>query len=230
MTNKKVLMVLTSHAALGNTGKQTGVWAEEFVLPYYVLKDAGYEIELASPKGASVTFSPGSIKPIGENSVEIERFLADDAAQSKTNHTATTTSIDMTLFDGVFFPGGHGTMWDFPDDVGIKNIVENAFSNNKPIAAVCHGPAALVSAKRADGRSILHGKRANAFTNSEEVAVGLMDVVPFTLEETFVKAGAIFEKTDNFQPFAVRDGMLMTGQNPSSTTLVAQHFVAALSE
>lgn len=230
MTNKNILMVLTSHADLGNTGKQTGVWAEEFILPYYALKDAGYEIELASPKGGNVPFSPSSIKPIGENSVDIERFLADGEAQTKANHAATTASIDMATFAGIFFPGGHGTMWDFPNDMGIKNIVEQAFSSNKPIAAVCHGPAALTSARRADGNSILHGKRVNAFTNSEEVAVGLMDVVPFTLEEAFIKLGAIFEKTDNFQPFAVRDSMLITGQNPSSTLLVAQHFLAALDD
>lgn len=230
MTSKKVLIVLTSHTQLGNTGKQTGVWAEEFILPYYALKEAGYEITLASPKGGSVPFSPNSIQPAGANSAEIERFLADNEAQTKTNHTATTLSVDMALFDGVFFPGGHGTMWDFPHDVGVKNIVEQAFASKKPIAAVCHGPAALVSAKRVDGQSILRGKRVNAFTNSEEVAVGLMDVVPFTLEETFIKFGAIFENTDNFQPFAVRDGTLITGQNPSSSALVARHFIAALNE
>ena len=228
--NKKILMVLTSHAQLGNTGKQTGVWAEEFVLPYYALADVGYDITLASPKGSSVPFAPASIKPKGENSTEIERFLADVEVQIKVKNTAVTTSIDMTPFDGVFFPGGHGTMWDFPHDVGIKNIIEQSFSSKKPIAAVCHGPAALVSAKRPDGQSLLQGKHVNAFTNDEEIAVGLMDIVPFTLEETFITLGAKFEKTANFQPFAVRDGLLITGQNPSSTALVTAHFIAALND
>lgn len=226
--NKRVLMIVTSNAELGDTGKATGIWAEELAVPYYAFIDAGLAVELASPKGGAVPFDPASIKPKGQNETHVERFLADVEAQRRCSATCATAQVDAASFDAVFFPGGHGTMWDLPTDQGVTLTVEAAYRANKIIAAVCHGPAGLVAAKRPDGKSILQGKRINAFTNAEESAAGLTQVVPFALETRMRDLGGIFVNADNWHAFAVRDGNLITGQNPMSSALVAQHVLDAL--
>lgn len=226
--NKRILMIVTSNATLGDSGKATGIWAEELAVPYYAFIDAGMRVEIASPRGGAVPFDPASLKPAGQNGTQVERFLTDAEAQHRCAATLTTAHVDVANFDAVFFPGGHGTMWDLPTDQGVTLCVEAAYRANKIIAAVCHGPAGLVTAQRADGKSILHGKRINAFTNAEEAAAGLTHVVPFALETRLREQGGIFEKADNWHAFAVRDGNLITGQNPMSSGLVAQHVLDAL--
>jgi putative intracellular protease/amidase len=225
---KRVLMIVTSHSTMGSSGKATGIWAEELALPYYLFVDNGVEVDLASPAGGNVPFDPASIQPQGQNTPEVERFLADPAAQGLAGAAMRLSAVDAGDYDALFFPGGHGTMWDLPNDPDVTRLVATAFAADKLIAAVCHGPAGLVSAQRADGKSILFGKRVNSFTDEEESAVGLTDIVPFKLETRIREAGGRFEKAPNWQAFAVQDGMLITGQNPSSSALVAQKVVAAL--
>lgn len=228
--NRRVLIITTCNALMGESHKPTGVWAEELVVPYYALIDAGIDVEIASPKGGAVPFDPASIKPRGQNDALIERFLADELAQSKACATQVASEADVAEFDAVFFPGGHGTMWDLPHDVGVTRAVEEAFASGKPIASVCHGAAGLVSAKRSDGHPIVEGKRVNSFTDAEEAAAGLTDVVPFRLESRLRELGARFEGAANWQPFAVRDGLLITGQNPQSSALVAGKLIEVLNE
>ena len=225
---KRVLFIATSNTSLGTTGKPTGVWAEELVVPYYQLIDAGATVEIATPKGGPLAFDPGSVKPAGQNDALTERFLADPAAQAKAHATLAATSVDASSFDAVFFPGGHGTMWDLPVDAGVTRAVEAAFAAGRLIASVCHGAAGLVTARRPDGKSIVEGKRISSFTDAEEDAVGLTSVVPFQLESRLRELGAVFEGAPNWQAFAVRDGQFITGQNPQSSKLVAQHVVEAL--
>lgn len=226
--SKRVLIIATSHTSLGATGKPTGVWAEELVVPYYQLIDAGAVVEISTPKGGSLAFEPSSIKPADKNDAQIERFLADPVAQAKVLATHLAFSVDVSAFDAVFFPGGHGAMWDLPVDAGVTRAVESAFAAGSFIASVCHGAAGLVTARRADGESIVRGKRINSFTDAEEDAVGLSAVVPFLLESRLRELGAVFEGAPNWQPFAVCDGQFITGQNPQSSKLVAQHLVDAL--
>lgn len=224
-----ILMILTSHAQLGNTGKPTGIWAEELTTPYYALVDAGYEVTLASTLGGKPPFAEGSVKePVDENEGSVKRFLQDAAAMAKFNATHKASALKSEDFSAVFLPGGHGTMWDTAFDDATARLVSEAFNATKPVAAVCHGPAGLVKATRTDGKSIVFGKRVNAFTNEEETAVGLMDVVPFHLETRLRELGGVFEGGAMWQPYAVRDGHLITGQNPASSALVAQHVIAAL--
>ncbi len=225
---KRVLFIATSNTVLGDTGKPTGVWAEELVVPYYQLVDAGVSVELATPKGGPLAFDPGSLEPVGQNDALIERFLADPKAQAMVRSALAVSAVDATKFDALFFPGGHGTMWDLPVDAGVTRAVESAFAAGVFIASVCHGAAGLVTALRADGESIVKGKRVNAFTDAEEDAVGLSGVVPFRLEARLRKLGAIFEGAPNWQAFAVRDGQFITGQNPQSSKLVAQRVAEAL--
>lgn len=225
---KRVLFIATSNTSLGNTGKPTGVWAEELVVPYYQLIDAGASVEIATPKGGPLAFDPGSVKPAGHNDVLTERFLADPVAQAKAHATHMAASVNASSFDAVFFPGGHGTMWDLPVDAGVTRAVEAAFAAGALIASVCHGAAGLVTGRRADGKSIVEGKRINSFTDAEEDAVGLSSVVPFQLESRLRELGALFEGAPNWQPFAVRDGQFITGQNPQSSKLVAQRVIEAL--
>ncbi|MBI3286155.1 MAG: type 1 glutamine amidotransferase domain-containing protein [Burkholderiales bacterium] len=226
--SRHVLMIVTSNAKMGNTDKRTGIWTEELAVPYYALLDAGVQVEIASPKGGEVPLDPSSIRPRGQNDAAVERFLADSAAMKKIGNTLVASKVDAATFDAVFFPGGHGTMWDLPFDSGVSKAVEAAFAADKIIAAVCHGPAGLVSAKRPDGKSILSGKRVNAFTDAEEDAAGLSQVVPFKLEARIRELGADFENGNLWQAYAVRDGKLITGQNPASSKLVAQHVLQAL--
>lgn len=225
---QRVLIIATSNTTLGATGKPTGIWAEELVVPYYGLIDAGASVEIATPRGGPLAFDPASVKAAGQNDALLERFMADPAAQSKAQATHLATSVDARAFDAVFFPGGHGAMWDLPLEAGVTRAVEAAFAAGRFIASVCHGAAGLVSARRADGQPIVQGKRINSFTDAEEDAVGLSSVVPFRLESRLRELGAVFEGAPNWQPLAVRDSQFITGQNPQSSKLVAQHIVAAL--
>ncbi len=226
--SKRILIITTSNAVMGNTGKPTGIWAEELAVPYYAFIDAGFDVEIASPKGGPIPFDPSSIKQPGENDPVVERLLGDASVQARIKSTRTAAEVDASAFDAVFFPGGHGTMWDLPNDAGVTRAVETAYAQGKLVGAVCHGPAGLVSAKRNDGRPIVEGKRVNAFTDAEEAEVGLIDVVPFRLESRLRELGGRFESAGNWQPFAVRDGQLVTGQNPQSSALVAQKLIEAL--
>jgi putative intracellular protease/amidase len=226
---KPILMIVTSHAQLGNTGKPTGIWAEELTTPYYALVDAGYQVTLASVQGGKPPFAEGSVKePVDANEGSVKRFLQDAKAMAQFNATLKTADVNAADYSAVFLPGGHGTMWDTAIDEATARLVSDSFNAGKPTAAVCHGPAGLVKALRSDGKSIVFGKRVNAFTNEEETAVNLMEVVPFHLESTLRELGGLFEHGPMWQPYAVRDGQLITGQNPASSSLVAQHVVAAL--
>lgn len=224
----RILMIVTSNARMGDTGQPTGLWAEELAVPYYALADAGVEVTLASPAGGPAPIDPGSIKPVGQNDPVVERFLADTLLQARIAATPKASEFDGAAFDAVFFPGGHGTMWDLPVDAGVTRAVERAFAARKLIASVCHGAAGLVTARRPDGHSIVKDLRVNSFTDAEEKAVGLEKVVPFLLETRLRELGGRFEGTGNWQPFALRDGQLITGQNPQSSHLVAQSLLAAL--
>jgi putative intracellular protease/amidase len=226
---KPVLMIVTSHSTLGNSGKPTGIWAEELTTPYYALQDAGFEVALASPAGGQPPFAQGSVKePADANEGSVKRFLQDAAAMAKFKATLKTANLNAANYSAVFLPGGHGTMWDTATDEHTARLVADNFNAGQPTAAVCHGPAGLVKAKRADGKSIVYGKKINAFTNEEETAVGLIDVVPFHLESKLRELGGQFESGPMWSAYAVRDGQLITGQNPASSALVAQHVVAAL--
>lgn len=219
---KKVLFVTTSHRKLGNTGRDTGIWAEEVVVPYYAFTEAGYAVDIASPRGGAAPIDPGSLQPKGKNPAPVERFLADASAQAKLEATLTTDSVAVDGYDAIYFPGGHGAMWDLPNDDAVRRLVEAAHLTGKVIAAVCHGVAALVSARTTSGAPIVAQRRVNSFTDAEEDAAGLSEVVPFKLETRLRELGGQFENAPNWASFAVRDGSLVTGQNPASSARVAQ--------
>lgn len=224
----RILMIVTSANRMGNTDKPTGLWADELAVPYYALTDAGASVVIASTAGGKAPIDPGSVKAKGANDPAVERMLADPALQSRIDDTQPVANLKAEDFDAVFFPGGHGTMWDLPTDSGVRAAVESAFGSGKLIASVCHGAAGLVSAKRADGLPMVHGKRVNAFTDAEEHQVGLAGVVPFMLETRLRELGAVFEGAGNWQVFAIRDGQLITGQNPQSSARVAAMLLEAL--
>ena len=226
--NSRILMIVTSNARMGVTGRPTGLWAEELAVPYYALVDAGAEVTLASPAGGPAPIDPGSLKPAGQNAPVVERFLADSGLQARIAKTSKASDFDGAEFDAVFFPGGHGTMWDLPVDAGVTRAVERAFAAQRLIASVCHGAAGLVTAQRPDGQSIVKDLRVNSFTDAEEMAVGLEKVVPFMLETRLRELGGRFEGAGNWQAFAIRDSQLITGQNPQSSHLVAQELLKAL--
>jgi putative intracellular protease/amidase len=228
MMTKKILMVVTSNSALGSTGKTTGIWAEELAVPCFAFTDAGHEVEIASPKGGQAPFDPNSIKAEGQNHASVERMLADARLAAKAANTHILADVVKDGFDAIFFPGGHGTMWDMADNADIKVLVESADRNGLVIGAVCHGVSALVSATGKDGKPFVAGRRVNSFTDAEEEAAGLTSVMPFLLESRLRALGARFECAPNWQAFSVRDGHLITGQNPASSALVADHMLAAL--
>jgi putative intracellular protease/amidase len=229
MAQKRVLIVTTSHDRMGSTGYPTGVWLEELAVPYYALQEGGAEVVLASVKGGEVPFDPRSLPGQGQEVVEaVHRFLGDERAMAAARSTPAMAAIDASGFDAVFLPGGHGTMWDLPESEPLARLVGRFFDEGRIVAAVCHGPAGLVSARRRDGRPIVEGRRVNGFTNSEEEGAGLTRVVPFLLEDRLKEQGGRFERGPDWQPFAVRDGNLITGQNPQSSALVAQHVLTAV--
>ena len=226
--NSRVLMIVTSHGRLGATGKSTGIWAEELATPYYLLTDAGVEIILASPAGGAAPIDPGSLHASGQNEPSVERMLADPALIRQLQSTARVADLDAAAFDAIFFPGGHGTMWDLPADAGVTRAVERAYAQGRPIASVCHGAAGLISARRPDGKPLVAGFKVNSFTDAEEAAVGLTQAVPFLLESRLRELGGQFVGAANFEPFVVRDSQLVTGQNPRSSALVAHEVLRAL--
>jgi len=224
-----ILMVLTSHAELGDTGKKTGFWLEEFAAPYYVLKDAGHEITLASPKGGQPPLDPKSDAPDAQTEAT-KRFKGDGAAQAQLAATEVLANIDSTMFDGVFYPGGHGPMWDLAEDADSKGLIEETLAAGKPVALVCHAPAALKNVTTPAGAPLVRGRKVTGFTNGEEEAVKLTDVVPFLLEEMLKAKGGLYSKGPDFQPYVVTDGLLITGQNPPSSGPAAQALLAALAK
>ena len=223
----KIVMVLTSHDQLGNTGRTTGFWLEEFAAPYFVFRDAGVHLTLASPKGGQPPVDPKSDLP--ENQTDaMARFKKDEAAQAALAHTVKLEEIKSADFDTIFYVGGHGPMWDLAESAVSVALLESFYNSGKPIALVCHSPGVLrhVTYK---GEPLVKGKRVTGFTNGEEEAVQLTHVVPFLVEDELLRLGAIFEKKADWQPFSVVDGRLITGQNPASSTSAAQNLVSFLS-
>jgi putative intracellular protease/amidase len=224
-----ILMVLTSHDRLGDTGKKTGFWLEEFAAPYYVLKDAGHQITLASPAGGQPPLDPKSDEPDSQTEAT-RRFKEDREGQQLLANTHRLSDIDPTDFDAVFFPGGHGPMWDLAEDPDSRRLIETMLRAGRPLAAVCHGPAVFRHATGEDGAPLVRGKDVTGFSNEEEEAVGLTDVVPFLLEDMLKEEGGRYSKAAVFQPHVVRDGLLITGQNPASSEPAAETLLEALSK
>lgn len=224
-----ILMVLTSHDKLGDTGAKTGFWLEEFAAPYYVLSEAGHTITLASPKGGQPPLDPKSDSPDFETEAT-KRFRADPDTQAALASTTRLDEIDPSDFDAVFYPGGHGPLWDLADSPKSRSIIEQTIRAGKPAALVCHAPAVLKDVTAEDGSPLVRGKNVTGFTNSEEEAVGLTEVVPFLLQDKLTELGANFTLAFDFQPYVVRDGLLITGQNPASSERAANELLKALQE
>lgn len=222
-----ILIVLTSHDQLGNTGRKTGFWLEELAAPYYVFKEAGARLTLASPKGGQPPLDPKSNDPAFQTDAT-RRFEADAEAKAALANTRPLDSISPEDFDVVFYPGGHGPLWDLAEDRSSVALIENTLNSGKPVALVCHAPGVLRHAKNPDGSPLVQGKKVTGFTNSEEAAVGLTDVVPFLVEDELVSKGGQYSKVADWQPYAIRDGLLITGQNPASSAAAAQALVACL--
>lgn len=223
----KLLMVLTSHDKLGDTGHKTGFWLEEFVAPYYVFLDAGITVVLASPLGGQPPLDPVSDEPDAQTR-DTERFRSDLVAQQALAHTQRLDTVDASEFDAVFYPGGHGPLWDLAESADSIQLIETLFANGKPVGAVCHAPGVLRHTKKPDGTPIVAGKRVTGFTNSEEAAVGLTNVVPFLVEDELKKLGGQFEHTDNWGVYVLTDGHLVTGQNPASSAAAAEELLKLL--
>lgn len=224
----RILMVLTSHDQLGNTGEKTGFWLEEFAAPYYVFKDAGATITLASPKGGQPPLDPKSDAPDAQTEAT-ERFRGDSAAQAALANTHKLAELSVNDFDAVFYPGGHGPLWDLAEDAASIALIEAMAAAGKPVAAVCHAPAVLRHAKDGAGKPLVSGKRVTGFTNSEEEAVQLTAIVPFLVEEMLRQNGGDYRKADDWQPHVETDGLLVTGQNPASSAPAAEAMLALLS-
>jgi putative intracellular protease/amidase len=218
----KILIILTSHSALGLTGHTTGLWFEELTAPYYIFADAGVQVDIASVAGGAVPIDPGSLNAAGGNPVTVERFLKDKAAMAQFEHSQKAETLSIMAYDAVFLPGGHGTMWDMAQSKEITELLSQAWAEGKILAAVCHGPAGLVNVQDTDGKPLVAGRRVSAFSNAEEKAAGLDQVVPFLLETRIRELGALYESGPDFKPFALRDGRLITGQNPASSEEVAR--------
>jgi putative intracellular protease/amidase len=227
----KVLIILTSHTQLGDTGRATGFYFDEMAAPYYALVDAGHQVEIASIKGGPAAHDPGSVNADpAKRPAAVRRFLADPAAMGKLSATLAVDAANAADYDAVFLPGGHGTMYDFPLSEALGKLVGSIADQGGVIGAVCHGPAGLVNARRADGKPLVAGLKVNAFTDAEEAAVNLTDAMPFLLETRLRELGGFFEGAPNFTAKAVRDGQLITGQNPMSAEPVAALLVEALGE
>ena len=222
-----ILIVLTSHDTLGSTGKKTGFWLEELAAPYYVFKEAGAKLTLASPKGGQPPLDPKSNDPDFQTD-DTRRFEADTEAKAALANTVRLDSISAQQFDAVFYPGGHGPLWDLAEDTHSIALIESNLNSGKPVALVCHAPGVLRHVKNPDGSPLVQGKKVTGFTNSEEEAVGLTQVVPFLVEDELTKKGANFTKAPDWQPYAIRDGLLITGQNPASSAVAAKTLVSFL--
>ncbi len=216
-----ILMVLTSHDQLGDTGKKTGFWLEEFASPYYVFKDAGAQITLASPKGGQPPLDPKSDEPDAQTEAT-RRLKADKNAEQALANSHRLADIKADEFDAVFYPGGHGPLWDLAEDASSIGLIEKFLASGKPVAAVCHAPAALCNAKSPVGLPLVSGKRVTGFTNTEEAAVQLTGVVPFLLEDKLIEKGGQYSQGPDFAPYVLQDGLLITGQNPASSEPAAR--------
>jgi putative intracellular protease/amidase len=223
---KKVLFVVTSHDKLGNTGEKTGFWTEELAAPYYELLDQGIAIDIATPLGGQPPIDPKSEDPSAATE-DTKRLDKDTELQSKLKNTLKLADINQADYDAVFYPGGHGPLWDLATDKNSIALIEAFYTNNKPVGFVCHAPAVLKNVK-VNGEFLVKGKKVTGFSNTEEEAVGLTKVVPFLLEDALKQNGAIYTKGDNWLPYAVEDGLLITGQNPASSKLVAQKLLQQL--
>ncbi|WP_422024022.1 type 1 glutamine amidotransferase domain-containing protein [Roseibium sp.] len=227
VSDKKVLIVLTSHEDLGDTGQKTGFWVEEFTAPYYAFKDAGADITLASPKGGQPPIDPKSSDPSAATDAT-RRFDADPETQKALANTLKLDDVNAADYDAIFYPGGHGPLWDLTNDTTSIGLIETFFNAGKPVGAVCHAPAVLLNAKTPDGAPLVKGRKVAGFTNAEEDAVGLTNVVPFLLEDELKAKGGAYESVASWSSFAVEDGNLITGQNPASSEAVAEKVLAQL--
>jgi putative intracellular protease/amidase len=225
----KVLMVLTSHDRLGNTGRKTGFWLEEMAAPYYVFKDAGAQITLASPKGGRPPLDPKSNEPKFQTDIT-RRFEKDAAAEAQLDKTLRLDSVSQEDYDTVFYPGGHGPMWDIAEDKSSIRLIESFLAAGKPVAVVCHSSGALRHVKAPNGRPLVEGRTVTGFTNGEEEAVELTKVVPFLVEDELMRLGAVFSKVKNWGVHTVTDGQLITGQNPASSGPAAKVLVEILKQ
>lgn len=225
--NMKILMVLTSHGTLGNTSAKTGFWIEEFAAPYYVMADAGAEISIASPQGGQPPVDPKSEAAEAQTEAT-RRFYKDNVAIEKVAYSLLLCDVKYEDYDAVFYPGGHGPLWDLVDDKNSIQLIQDFYNHQKPVAFVCHAPAALINAKAENGQPLVKGKRLTGFSNTEEEAVQLTNVVPFLLEDELKKHGALYSKGDDWSSYTTQDGLLITGQNPASSAAVAQLLVKTL--
>ena len=223
----KILMILTSHDELGDTGKKTGFWLEEFAAPYYVFKDAGAEITLASPKGGQPPLDPSSDTEDAQTPAT-DRFKDDADAQQALARTEKLSTVDAADYDAVFYPGGHGPLWDLSQDADSIALIEAVTTAGTPLGAVCHAPAIFKNTKGTDGQPLVKGRTVTGFTNSEEAGVGLTDVVPFLVEDMLKANGGDYRKGDDWASFVVTDGKLVTGQNPASSEEAARKLLALL--
>lgn len=223
-----ILIIVTSHGQIGTSNEKTGVWLEELTTPYYAFKDAGYDVEIVTVSGGDVPIDPRSLSD-EEKPESVVRYMKDDVLKAAVKDTKSADNIDSSQYAAVFFPGGHGTMWDYPNNETLAGIITTTLKQDKPVAAVCHGPAVFVGVKDQNGNPIIKGKKISAFTDSEEAAVGLTEKVPFLLETKLKELGAEIVKTDDFQPHAVADGNIITGQNPPSSADVARLVIENLS-
>jgi putative intracellular protease/amidase len=222
-----ILFVLTSHDQLGDTGKKTGFWVEEFANPYYTLLDKGATITIATPKGGAAPIDPSSDSPDAATS-DTDRFKKDADVKEIIANTKVLATINADDFDAVFYPGGHGPLWDLANDKTSIALIEKFNSQQKPIAFVCHAPAALKDVKDANGNPLVKGKKVTGFTNTEEAAVQLTDIVPFLVEDMLNENGGIYSKKEDWAAYAIKDGNLITGQNPASSELVAEKLIESL--
>ncbi len=226
-SDMKILMVLTSHDQLGNTGRKTGFWLEELAAPYFVFRDAGVDITLASPKGGQPPLDPKSNEPDFQTD-DTRRFEQDPAAKQALANTVKLSEIEQADYDSVFFPGGHGPLWDLTNDRNALSLIEDTLATEKPVALVCHAPGILTNVKAPNGNPIAKGRKVTGFTNSEESAVHLVDVVPYLLEDVLKEQGANFSSTADWGVHVIQDGLLITGQNPSSSKQTARTLLDAL--
>ncbi|PRZ15244.1 type 1 glutamine amidotransferase domain-containing protein [Nesterenkonia sandarakina] len=223
----KVLIVLTSHDELGDTGRKTGFWLEELAAPYYRFKEAGYEITLASPKGGQPPLDPASNEPDFKTD-DTRRFEDDAEATAALAETLRLDSVSEADYDTVFYPGGHGPLWDLAEDPASIRLIESTMRAGKPLALVCHAPGVLRRTTNEDGTPLVQGRKVTGFTNTEEAAVGLVDVVPFLVEDELTKLGGDYSKSDDWSSYVVQDGLLITGQNPQSSAETAEALIAKL--
>jgi putative intracellular protease/amidase len=225
----KILMVITSHDKLGDTGRKTGFWLEELAAPYYIFKDSGAEIVLASPKGGQPPLDPKSSEPNFQTELT-HRFEADEDAKAQLSSTLRLDTVKAEDYDTVFYPGGHGPMWDLAEDQNSIDLIEAFLAAGKTVALVCHAPGALRHVNTPDGKPLVQGKKVTGFTNTEEEAVGLTKVVPFLVEDELKAKGGIFSKADDWQPYVLTDGQLITGQNPASSGPAAKVLIEKIAK